>query len=95
MDFFTSPTFIAVVIGFGLFYVFQVSFKGPQEADRQKRIDEFVGRLSEDARSNIENLLAAGDKLGAIKMFREETNVGLAEAKESIVFLKKEMEKRV
>ena len=89
-----SPTFIAIIVGFAIFYVFQVSFKGPREADRQKRIDEYLGRLSEDARSRIEAELISGDKLGAIKTFREETNVGLAEAKESVEFMKKELTKR-
>ncbi len=94
MDFFTSPTFIAIIAGFVVFYVFQVSFKGPREADRLKRIEEYMGRLSEDARLKIEETLTSGDKIGAIKMFREETNVGLVEAKECIDFINKKLTKR-
>ncbi len=93
MDMFTNPTFIAVIVGFVILYVYQVSFKGPKEADRQNRIDEYMGRLSDDAKHRIESLLEGGDKLGAIKLFREEANVGLVEAKEAINFMKKHLKK--
>lgn len=94
LDFLTSEYFIGMVIGFALLYMFQVLFKGPQEADRDERIDEYMERLSDDARSLIEERIADKDKIGAIKIFREDTNVGPAEGKECIEFIANEMKKR-
>lgn len=92
-EFFTSPTFFAVIAGFIVMYVVQVVIRGPREAERKKRVEEYTGRLSHEAQSKIETVLASGDKLGAIKIFREETNVGLVEAKEAIAAIKKQMTK--
>ena len=94
LDFLTSGYFIGGIIGFMILYMYQVMFKGPQEADRNKRIDEYMGRLSDDGRARIEKTLSAKDKIGAVKIFREETNVGLVEAKECIEFIIKDMNSR-
>lgn len=90
-DFLTSPIFFAVLGGFMVMFMIQTLIQGPKEADQKKRIEEYMGRLSDEGRANIEEVLSSGDKIGAIKIFREETQVGLLEAKECVAFIEKQM----
>jgi len=93
-EFLTNSIFLAVIGGFLISYVYQIVISGPREADRNKRVEEYMGRLSVEGLARIESAIAQKDKIGAIKIFREETNVGLAEAKESVAFIIKEMRKK-
>ncbi len=93
-EFFTSPLFFTVMGGFIISYLYQILIAGPREADRNKRVTEYTGRLSEDALSRIEDTLRQKDKNSAIQIFRDETDVGQSEAKESINFIIREMRKK-
>jgi len=90
-DFLNSTVLWAALGGFIVMYVYQVLMKGPAEEKQKKRINEYLGRLSEEARGKIEKTIESGDDIGAIKIFREDTNVGLQEGKACIERIKKEL----
>jgi ribosomal protein L7/L12 len=60
--------------------VFKVSDTNREMAEIRKRLDLLESRVS----SEILNLLAAGDKIGAIKAYRNQTGAGLKDAKDFI-----------
>lgn len=86
--------FLGLFLGFILFYCYQVLIRGPKDAARDTRVSEYIDRLSADGRTRIEQTLAQKDKIGAIKIFREETSVGLSEAKECIDFIIREVKQK-
>ncbi len=93
-EFFTSPLFFAIIGGFIISYLYQILVSGPREADSNKRVTEYMGRLSEDGLARIKDTLRQTDKNSAIKLFREETGVGQTEAKECINFIIREMREK-
>ena len=93
-EFLTSPIFFAALGGFAVMYMFQVMYKGPTEAEQARRVDEYLGRLSDDAIKQIETKITAKDKSGAVDLIREEADIGLLEGKEVMEHLAKAMKTR-
>ncbi len=94
LDFLTSEYFIGLVLGFALLYMFQVLYKGPQEADRDLRVEDYMERLGEEKTQHIEALLKAKKKDEAAAYIQEEASVGTLEAKEVITFVTKTMKNK-
>ena len=94
LDFLTSEYFIGLVLGFALLYMFQVLWKGPKEAERDQRIDDYMERLGDETVGNIESLLSEKKFDDALSLIRETANVGSQEAKETLAFIRQEMKKK-
>jgi ribosomal protein L7/L12 len=54
----------------------------------ERKLDAIIAflqiRMPEDDHADIRAMIAAGDKIGAIKAYRERTGMGLAEAKQAV-----------
>ncbi len=88
-EFLNNPTILAIIAGFILMYVFQVVFKGPAEIKRKAAAEEYIGRLSDDIKAQIESAIIRKDKQAATELLQTEANIGLKEAQETLAYWQK------
>lgn len=93
-EFFTSPMFFAILGGFLISYLVQVLIMGPRDAARIERMEDYVSRLSNDERANIERLLKDKDKTQAVTLIQERAKIGKTEAKECANYVIRQLRKK-
>lgn len=93
-EFITSPMFFAILGGFLISYLVQVLIMGPRDKAKNERMEDYVSRLSEEARIEVDGILKNKDKTGAISFIQEHAKIGKVEAKDCVNYLIRQMKKK-
>lgn len=93
-EFFTSPMFFAILGGFLISYLVQVLIMGPRDKAKNERMEDYVSRLSDNGRTEIETLLKNKDKTGAIDLIQQRAKIGKTEAKDCVNYIIRQMKKK-
>ena len=84
MAFLDNPVFYIIVLAVILGYFLGQLSRRSSYSDKQHAAQDAINQLSPEGRAKVEQALQYKRKIEAIKWFREDTNLGLKEAKDGV-----------